>query len=961
MHASLATFVSMALFLMMKGSSLRGRGPGPPARQSNQLAYIMDVNPVHPYQVPVYYMRRLLGQLESRPRDINFFLELAREPNGFLDILDNYQHGISMVIQLGNALLAVVAIGGVVVVGARWAGYCGGDETAEEVTPYYKTTYTIIMSVTLFLAAIDFVLAFLLYQSSGDLSASIEALPMVKDMAARDLAAFVTNTINQKLEAAERKKKRRLEELEDDFQNAFSHFLKTRMHDDLKLRNIVNVSDCANSVREIGILFVKDGAQAQGRRLLRASKSLARVRDYQERLCNLVSSRVAKTTAKDRNQVVQKLKKELHESAHSNAQEELKETLNGLDRAFNRLMAYGSKTGWWDRFRSTTLFSFVPFFFLLILAVIVPFTVAAMTQHNFDEDPTERNIRSHVSGIALIYCAAFLFVFVVLALYVALQIFPYGAVGECYLCNSYRQGSFKVLNMLAVRLWPLNERSSMFRGIHPSEVLSKCSHGDATLADLGIPAEVRQDMDAVPRSTRVPLLDSEPYKLAQKMPSFLVHDRQVAMLPVEDINVTAFVKALRTSLSRERTLTEGTRRKASTFLQKWDQLDLKDATERLAATSYRRMLLTMLPKYYEEYLHGPRMDRHIGNCGPVYNVIDKTMSATCDGFVDSLLAFVFLLVVAAAVSTLLAVMAAKGGKKGKKKKKKKKGKAKKGKKGKKGKKKKAKKAKKKPKKAAKKSSESTSSSSKAPTETKTTTPPPEKKTSEDTVIRITTTRTGDSPAGSVDQTEFLEIRLPNQEQFAPPPPPVLIPARTPTHTVETLHIQIPQQQQQMQPTFVAPPPPQRETSTIEIRLPSKLMQAKQPQPVITAVPVGKRQVQRVVSLNVAGPQNVISAPRRSASLVQLSPRRQLLWRQPSGQSTLPWPWNMWYPYMGGVRTAARTASLVTESSSSVEIVERAQVPTSVRRVHSGPLVTRGVLGSLPYGSMYPYYAYPHAW
>lgn len=843
MHASLATFVSMALFLMMKGSSLRGRGPGPPALQSNQLAYTMDVNPVHPYQVPVYYMRSFLGQLQSRPRDINFFLELAREPNGFLDILDNYQHGISMVIQLGNALLAVVAVGGIVVVVGRWAGFCGGDDVAEEVTPYYKTTYTIIMSVTLFLAAIDFVLAFLLYQSSGDLSASIEALPMVKDMAAKDLAAFITNTINQKLEVAERKKKRRLEELEDDFQNAFSHFLKNRMHDDLKLRNIVNVSDCANSVREIGMLFVKDGAQAQGRRLLRTSKSLARVRDYQERLCNLVSSRVAKTTAKGRNQVVQKLKKELHESAHSSAQEELKETLNGLDRAFNRLMAYGSKTGWWERFRSTSMFSLVPFFFLVILAVIVPFTVAAMTQHNFDEDPTERNIRSHVSGVALIYCAFFLFVFVVMALYVALQIFPYGAVGECYLCNSYRQGSFKVLNMLAVRLWPLNERSAMFRGIHPSEVLSKCSHGDATLADLGIPAEVRQDIDAVPHSTRVPLLDSEPYKLVRMMPSFFVHDKHVAMLPVEDINVTAFVKSLRTSLSKERTLTEVTRRKVSAFLRKWDQLDLKDATERLAATSYRRMLLTMLPKYYEEYLHGPRMDRHIGNCGPVYNVIDKTMSATCDGFVDSLLAFVFLLVVAAAVSTLLAVMAAKGGKKGKKKKKKKKskGKKKKGKKGKKGKKKGKKKAKKKAKK--KSSEESTSSASKPPTEpTKTptpptpptTTPPPEpaKKTSEEAVIRITTTRTGDSPAGSVDQTEFLEIRIPNQDQFAPPPPPVVMPARTPTHTVETLHIQIPQQQQQqmVQPMFATPPAPQRETSTIEIRLPSKLMQSKQPQP-----------------------------------------------------------------------------------------------------------------------------------
>ncbi|XP_065305024.1 uncharacterized protein [Dermacentor albipictus] len=943
----MAMFVTVALFfLLLNAGGLMGRGPGPPEPHSDQLAYTMDVNPVHPYQAPVYYMRSLLGHLEYKPRDINFFLELAREPNGFLDILDNYQHGISMVIQFGNAILALVAIGGMVVVAARWGGYCGGDDF-HEITPFSKTTYTVTMSATLFLGAVDFVLAFMLYQSSSDLSASIDALPAVKEMAAKDLAAFVTNTINQQMDVAERKKRRRLEELEDDFQKAFTRFLKARVHSDLMLRNTVNISDCADSAREIGMLFVKDGAHTQGHRLLQTSKSLARVRDYQERLCNLVAARVKKATALDRRKTVQKLRKELHESTQASAQAELKETLNGLDRAFNRLASYGSKTGWWDRFRSTATFGIVPVFFILILFVLVPFAIAAMTQHNFEEEPEERNIRSHVSGVALIYCAFFLYIFVVLALYIALQLFPYGAVGECYLCGAYRQGSFQVLNMLAVRLWPLNERASMFRGIHPSEILSKCSHGDATLADLSVPAEVRQDTDAGHRTTRAPTLDSEPFKLAQRMPAFVVHDRHVAMLPTEDINVTKFITSLRTSLSKERTLSKNTRQKASLFLQKWNRLDLEDATERLAATSYRRMLLTMLPKYYEDYFYGPTIDRHIGNCGPVYNVVDKTMSATCDGFVDSLLAFVFLLVVAAVASILLAVMAAKGGKRNKR-----------------GRrrvtrKKKVKKKKKKKKKKDDTEKTSASTLSKAPEPTKTVTPTPPKTASEDAVIRITTTRTGDSPAGSVDQTEFLEIRLPNQQEQ--PAPMVVQPAKPPTHTVETLHIQIPQQQQVA--PVVVPPPPKPQTSTIEIRVPQKLISPKPPQVVAVPAPANRHQVQRMVSLNLAGNLNALGA-RRSTSQTSLV---QVLRRPSGGQlRTLQWPWNFWYPYWGGGggQPLARAVSLVTESSSSVEVVERARVPagTVVRRVQSGPLVTRRVVtGSSPYTSVYPYYAYPQPW
>ncbi|KAK8779732.1 uncharacterized protein LOC144130333 [Amblyomma americanum] len=823
---SFTAVASMALFLMHKGGRLPDRGPGPPGSLSNQLPYTMDVTPVRPYQAPVHYMRNFLDRLESRPRDINFFLELAREPNSFMDILGNYQHGISSVVQVGNVLLAVVAIGGVVVVAGRWVGYFGADsnkesegeeneeeEGQEEPSPSYKTAYTTAMAVTLFLAAIGFVLSFLLYETSSDLSASIDTLPVVKEMAARDLAAFVTNTINQRMEDASRKKRRHLDEIEGDFEKAFSRFLESRMHEELVMRNGLNVTDCAQNVRQIGMLFVKDGVRSQGNRLLRASKSLARISDYRKRLCGLVAKQVAKTTSKERKQVVKSLKKQLHDSAKARAEEELKETLSGLDRAFNRLMTYGSRTGWWERFRSSTLFGLVPIFFLCIFAIMIPFIVVALTQQNVDEETEAKSTRFRVAGVALAYGAFFLYIVVVLALYLALQVFPYAAVGECYLCNSYRQGSFKVLNMLAVRLWPLNERASIFRGIHPSEILGKCSHGDATLADLSIPAEVRQDMDVTPGSTRVPLLDTESLRMAKLMPSFLVHDRHVALLPADDVNVTVFVKTLRISLSKERALTDGTRRTASAFLKKLDKVDLQDAAARMAATSYRRMLLTMLPKYYAQYLHGPTITQNVGNCGPVYNVVDKTMSATCDGFVDSLLAFVFFLVVTAIVSTLVAVMAAakkkkkkksksKKKKKSKSKKKKKGSKSKKKKKGSKSKKKKGSKSKKKKSKSKKgkkkasksdegekseggESSESAASTSASASPTTSAASAPAKpaapaagaapakpatptgsgslKTaSQPTLIRVTSTRTEDTMMGPVDETEFVEIRLPGK-------------------------------------------------------------------------------------------------------------------------------------------------------------------------------------------------------
>ncbi|KAH8024989.1 hypothetical protein HPB51_002403 [Rhipicephalus microplus] len=779
MFRALGAFASMALFLVLQGRRLSGHGQAPSASLTEQLPYTMNVDPVRPYQAPVHYMRNFLGRLENRPRDINFFLELAREPNSFLDILSNYQHGISSVVQVGNVVMAVIAIGGIVVVAGSWAGYFGGDsgeaeeeEVDEEVTPMYKTAHTVTVALMLLLGVVAFVLAFLLYETSSDLSASIDSLPLVKEMAARDLAAFVTNTINQKVADASRRKRHHLKELEGDFKKSFSNFIQTRVHEDLMLRNGLNVTDCAESVKQIGMLFVKDGVKSQGNRLLRASKSLARVDDYRKQLCDLVASKVEKSTSKERKKVVERLKKQLQENAKLKAEEELKETLKGLDRAFNRLMTYGSRTGWWERFGSSTLFGLVPVFFLITIAILIPFLVVALTQQDFSEEAEETNKRFKVAGKAIAYSAFVLYVLAVLGLYVALQVFPYGAVGECYLCNSYRQGSFKVLNMLAVRLWPLNERASMFRGIHPSEILSKCSHGDATLADLGIPIEVRQDIDGDTKSTRVPLLDSETLKLAQRMPTFLVHDRQVEKLHGTDVNVTFFVRTLRVSLSKERALTDGTRRRASAFLKKMDRVDLKDAGERLAATSYRRMLLTMLPKYYTQYLHGPTIDQHIGSCGPIYNVVDKTMSATCDGFVDSLLAFVFFLVVTAIVSTLVAVMAAAKKKKKRKKKSKKKKKStkksKKKKSKKKSKKKKSKKKKKKKKKSAKgakpEGESSSSADSSGATTTKTATPTGsgslKTNASQPTLIRVTSTRTEDTMMGPVDEIDFVEIRLP---------------------------------------------------------------------------------------------------------------------------------------------------------------------------------------------------------
>ncbi|EEC13976.1 hypothetical protein IscW_ISCW010651 [Ixodes scapularis] len=220
--------------MCFKGGSLLDQGPGPPLEQIAAEPYEMDVKPVQPYQVPVSYMRSLVSQLQATPSDINFFLELGRDPNDFLDILDNYQHGISTAIQLGNTLLGLLSLGGVLVVAGRFAGFCGDDDV-QEASPLYNAFYTTTLGVTLFAAAVDVLLAFMLYQSSSDLSASINVLPSVKAMAVNDLAAFVKNTVQQKLVIAEREKRHRLEELEEHFHRGFSSYLKARVRKDMKL------------------------------------------------------------------------------------------------------------------------------------------------------------------------------------------------------------------------------------------------------------------------------------------------------------------------------------------------------------------------------------------------------------------------------------------------------------------------------------------------------------------------------------------------------------------------------------------------------------------------------------------------------------------------------------------------------------------------------------------------------
>ncbi|KAG0410360.1 hypothetical protein HPB47_012505 [Ixodes persulcatus] len=695
------------------------RGPGPPLEQIAAEPYEMDVKPVQPYQVPVSYMRSLVSQLQATPSDINFFLELGREPNDFLDILDNYQHGISIAIQLGNTLLGLLSLGGVLVVAGRFAGFFGDDDV-QEASPLYNAFYTTTLGVTLFAAAVDVLLAFMLYQSSSDLSASINVLPSVKAMAVNDLAAFVKNTVQQKLVIAEREKRHRLEELEEHFHRGFSSYLKARIRKDMKLYEVPSVSDCAESVRQI----------------------------------------VEESTSRERTIAMKRLQSDIPDAR---VKADLKTTLNGLENAAHRLMKYGAKTGWFDRFKSTTSFALLPVLFLMLLAVFITFCIGGMTQHSFTVCPEERSVGSHIAGQALICCSFILFLFSLVALYMAVGLFPYGAVG----------------------------------------------------------------------------------------------------------------------------------------------------------------------KYYYDYVNSPEISGHIGNCVPVFTVADKTMGAVCGGFVDSLLAYVFLLVMVAVVSIFLVVMAAKSAKnfrKGKRqvrrRRKKKKGKKKKKKKG--------------------SSDTEKSSPSKTPASAPATpvTPPSASsarlsKASEDAVVRITTIRSGDSPTGSIDRSDILEIRIPTPPAPEPPPPP-----RTPTHTVETVHIKIPPPAQPPPPVAA---PPRQKVSTIEIHLPSQYLSQAQVPP-----PPPRRPAERTVSLIIGGTEGIPVARRSSRNTtmvhVDQASQKRITHHRLNPAS---WPWSLWYPFWGGGvhETAVRV-------SSSIELSPVTAIPsmTHLRRVRSGPILYADVVPDCAYGS-----------
>ncbi|CAN7999925.1 unnamed protein product [Ixodes pacificus] len=928
MYTSLAIFVSLALFMCFKGGSLLDQGPGPPLEQIAAEPYEMDLKPVQPYQVPVSYMRSLVSQLQATPSDINFFLELGREPNDFLDILDNYQHGISIAIQLGNTLLGLLSLGGVLVVAGRFAGFCGDDDV-QEASPLYNAFYTTTLGVTLFAAAVDVLLAFMLYQSSSDLSASINVLPSVKAMAVNDLAAFVKNTVQQKLVIAEREKRHRFEELEEHFHRGFSSYLKARIRKDMKLYEVPSVSDCAESVRQIGMMFIKDGASSSGRQLLMASQNLSLMHHFRDDLCDLVARKVEEFTSRERTIAMKRLQSDIPDAR---VKTDLKTTLNGLENAAHRLMKYGAKTGWFDRFKSTTSFALLPVLFLMLLAVFITFCIGGMTQHSFTVGPEERSVGSHIAGQALICCSFILFLFSLVALYMAVGLFPYGAVGECYVCQSYRQGSFKVLNLIMVRLWPLNERAAMFQGIHPSEVLSKCGRGDASLADLRVPYEVQQDSDIHDSaiSTPNPFAKATTTRLEaeQRAPVLLVNDKQVSTLRVPDISLPIVIRSLSTGISKEQTLSNRTRQKTIAFLRKWDNLDLTETSDRIAASSYQRFLLTMVGKYYYDYVNSPEISGHIGNCGPVFTVADKTMGAVCGGFVDSLLAYVFLLVMVAVVSIFLVVMAAKSAKnfrKGKRKvrrRKKKKGKKKKKKKG--------------------SSDTEKSSPSKTPASAPATpvTPPSASsamlpKASEDAVVRITTVRSGDSPTGSIDRSDILEIRIPTPPAPEPPPPP-----RTPTHTVETVHIKIPPPAQPPPPVAA---PPRQKVSTIEIHLPSQYLSQAQVPP-----PPPRRPAERTVSLIIGGTEGIPVARRSSGNTtmvyVDQASQKRITHHRLNPAS---WLWSLWYPFWGGGvhETAVRV-------SSSIELSPVTAIPsmTHLRRVRSGPILYADVAPDYAYGS-----------
>ncbi|CAN7984512.1 unnamed protein product, partial [Ixodes hexagonus] len=570
---------------------------------------------------------------------------------GIRSALASHQGVVGIITLLNYVLMAVVVLGGLGIVGARFAKKCGGQRM-QVITPEYDDYYQYYMIAVGLTGGALMITAICLLLNKLDLGSALSDAYTHYDAGVNDVKTFIasgaadvpkppedakTGEDSNAAPSSSKQLRRLADTLNARFRDQFLEFLKRRSAMDAGMPSRDVLSECGRDAHSVSRALSARGLSAEAALLAGVGRRCARLGRSQEAGYRRLARAVEDATVVGRKQLLRHVLWALRraEDERADVGAMMSQTMGGFDSVLQRLSKYeadGGTVSW------LSFISGLPMLLMVLITLAAP--VAAMAgmgiaSRDHDLRPTVRSPQSNIGGLMLVYSAAAGLVCAMVSVYIYGLMYTVSAAGEIYVCEPFRSRSFKPLDELAYMLWPLSERGKAFAALAPSEVLTKCATG-AGLSELVVPADFASSGEAdkaAGNETKEPTPPAPSLKLRDELLANVTapHDARRAL--------RALVDAL-DSLGLQRPPIGAT---VTQLARKWKPLALPDAGNASALDDD-----SLLERYYLDYMGdvesqlrwaSAEVSRQEGGgggggCQPVFKVLNAGLELMCDTFLS---------------------------------------------------------------------------------------------------------------------------------------------------------------------------------------------------------------------------------------------------------------------------------------------------------------------------------------
>ncbi|KAG0429920.1 hypothetical protein HPB47_023161 [Ixodes persulcatus] len=569
---------------------------------------------------------------------------------GIRSALASHQGIVGIFTLLNYVLMAVVVLGGLGIVGARFAKRCGGQRM-QVITPEYDDYYQYYLIAVGLTGGALMIAAVCLFLNKADLGSALNDGHAHYDAGVNVVKTFIsggagdvskptgdstTGTGSNFAPGSTAQLRRLADTLNARFRDEFLELLRRRAAMDAGLPSRDVLSECGSDAKSVSRLLSAQGLSAQAALLSRVGRRCERLGRSREAAYGQLARAVEDASVVGRKQLLRRvlwlLKRAEDETTDAGIM--MSQTMGGFDAVLQRLSKYeadGGTVSWLN------FISGLPMLFVVLVTLAAPMMAMVgmgVASRDHDLRPTVRSPQSNVGGLLLVYSAAAGLVCAMVSVYIYGLMYAVSAAGEIYVCEPFRSRSFKPLDELAYMLWPLSERGQAFAALVPSEVLTKCPNG-AALSELVVPAGFSAEGDAKGNETA-----KEPKEPSPAPAILQLRDEPLANATTSR-DARRALRSLVVALVRlgPRVASPSLRANLTRLSRKWKPLARPDGNASASDVSF-------LERCYLEYMSDvesrlrwasaelSRQGSSGGGCEPVFRVLQASLELLCDTFLS---------------------------------------------------------------------------------------------------------------------------------------------------------------------------------------------------------------------------------------------------------------------------------------------------------------------------------------